>query len=308
MPRPPRIHLVGGTYYVLQLSSRHQPLFTTDNDYEYLEQLLAKSLVQAQAHAHAYCWLPHALHLAIRTCQTPVSRIMQGLTGSYARHLNRLRRDAGHVFSSRFHSTLVDPTQWLPELVRYIHYAPVQAQLAENPNTYPQSSYPRFTRSRAAQWIDSDAVFSILEARGMGRAQACEFLAAPPPVRELQVFADAGRGHNRILGSTEFLESLPRSLRRGRPRLTLDTLTDLVARGQGTTKSDLHSHSRQRDLALCRSLVAWHAIERRVATLTEVARYFSRDASTLSKAIIRHRQMHPELFQLNAWRHLVPIA
>lgn len=308
MPRPPRIHLVGGTYYVLQLSSRHQPLFTADDDYEYLEQLLAKSLVQAEARAHAYCWLPHALHLAIRTRQTPVSRVMQGLTGSYARRLNRRRSDAGHVFSSRFHSTLIDPAQWLPELVRYIHYTPVRAQLAETPNIYPYSSHPRFMRSRAAQWIDSDAVFSILEARGMGRSQACEFLAAPPSVRELKALGDAGRAHNRILGSTQFLESLPRSLQRGRPRLTLDMLADVIARSQGTTKSDLHSHSRQRDMALCRSLVAWHAIERRVATLTEVARYFSRDASTLSKAIIRHRQMHPELFQLNAWRHLVPLA
>jgi hypothetical protein len=68
------------------------------------------------------------------------------------------------------------------------------------------------------------------------------------------------------------------------------------------------SRSRQRQLALARALIAWFATERRICTLSEVARRLRRDPSTLSVAISRYRELRPDLFKLNALHYLVPIG
>jgi len=68
------------------------------------------------------------------------------------------------------------------------------------------------------------------------------------------------------------------------------------------------SNSRQREVTLARALIAWYATERRVATLSEVARYLRRDPSTLSVAVSRYRLCRPELFKLTALHDVVPLA
>ena len=63
-----------------------------------------------------------------------------------------------------------------------------------------------------------------------------------------------------------------------------------------------------RAVSLARALIGWHATQRHLASLSQVGRTLGRDASTLSRAITRYRRLHPELFRLDALRHLRPIA
>jgi hypothetical protein len=55
-------------------------------------------------------------------------------------------------------------------------------------------------------------------------------------------------------------------------------------------------------------LIGWYATERRVATLSEVARRLRRDPSTLSVAISRYRTCRPELFHLAAMHDVGPLV
>jgi transposase-like protein len=50
---------------------------------------------------------------------------------------------------------------------------------------------------------------------------------------------------------------------------------------------------------LARSLVTWHATQRRIATLTEVARRFHRAPSTLHESMKAHQRDNSELFDLS---------
>jgi hypothetical protein len=76
----------------------------------------------------------------------------------------------------------------------------------------------------------------------------------------------------------------------------------------GVDREHVLSNSRQREVTLARALIAWYATERRVATLSEVARYLRRDPSTLSVAVSRYRLCRPELFKLTALHDVVPLA
>lgn len=307
MPRASRIHIRGGLYYLTQFPSGGQTLFSDGADIEMLEVILARALARTGTHALAYCWLPDAFHLVTRCMAIPISRFMQGFTSSYARRIHACRRESGHLFVYRFQSTLLDPA-WLPETVRFIHYAPVLAGLSSRAADYPHSSHATYAHAGEPAWLQTQALFRTLRQRGLSRAATLRFLSCTPSEQEIALLAPQRRCDARILGSDEFLKSLPRNVTPRRSHMDLDRLSELVAHSQGVSRGDLFSASRERHLSLCRALLAWHAVERRVASLSAVAHLLHRDTSTLSKAITRYRSRKPELFRLDALHRFWPIA
>lgn len=307
MSRRPRIDVPGGTYYLVQVTHRHQTLFSTSDDYAHLESLLAGSVRRTHTKVFAYCWLPHALHLAVRTREIRVGRFMQGFTSGYARYVHAHSHERGHLFAQRFQSLLIDPNAWLPALVRYIHHAPVRANEATTPDDFPHSSHHAYAETASPAWLDRDTVRQLLHEQGLTtRLQQRAWLDTPPTAEELTLFGRNGTRHTRILGDAEFSQRLPRAHRPARSpaTLTLMQLIEAIAIQQNATKEEILSLSRRRTSSLARALVAWHAVERRIATLGEVARLLQRDPSTLSKAVTRHRERHPALFRLDALTHL----
>ena len=66
MSRRQRLHVAGGTYYVVQHGNMHHPLFSQPDDYVLFERLLATSLRRTNARVHGYCWTPQAIHLILQ--------------------------------------------------------------------------------------------------------------------------------------------------------------------------------------------------------------------------------------------------
>lgn len=307
MPRPARLHLAGGTYYLLQLSNAGRLLFATDADYAQFELRLIQSLRRTHVQALAFAWLPHAIHLAVRCGEVSISRFMQGLTSSYARYRHRLTGEVGHAFRQRFQSILIDPHSYLPELVRYIHYTPIRERLVARVHDYPHSSASIYSGSRALGWLDTAPVLDTLKARGIENGRARAFLLDIPPEADLALFDTNHHADARVLGDSEFRAQLPYAYRRQARTYVLERLIAHVITTLEIDRAELFTHSRRRRIALARSVIAWHARELKLATLTEVANMLSRDVSTLSKAILRHREQYPQLFKLDAFRHLFPL-
>lgn len=306
MSRPSRIHVRGGLYYLTQSSNRQDVLFTEDSDYAALEHFLSLALSRSKARAFAYCWLPRTIHLAVQCHDVPVGRLMQRVTGCYARYVHRRTRKTGHLFAGRFRSILVDPA-WLPELVRFIHHAPVRTGSAPFADQHVYSSHALHVSLAENGWIETRAAWTTLQNRGLSPAAAREFLSAAPTPSESALFSSPAR-RVAVIGREVYRQSLPHGLRPRGSRLTLDQLIDVVARSQSLRRTDILSASRERRLSLCRALIAWHAIERRIASLREVSSMLGRDASTLSKAITRHRDGNPELFRLDALHRFWPLG
>jgi len=305
--RRPRIQIPGGTYYLLQVTHRYHPLFVAD-DCSLLETLLAGAASRTRTQIFAYCWLPHELHLAVRSRDVPVSRFMQGWTGSYARKLHSHSDERGHVFSQRFQSLLIDPRTWLPALVRYIHHAPVRAGCCTTPQAFTNSSHRAYAARETRPWLDTATVTRLLCDQGYAQPQHACYFSSESTAAEIDLFGNTGNPHTRILGDAAFQQALPQAHSPRHPRLTLSQLIDAIALIQDTTREEILSLSRRRAVSLARALIAWHATERRIATLASVAQVVRRDSSTLSKAISRHRQQHPQLFRLDALTHLRPLG
>jgi REP element-mobilizing transposase RayT len=295
-------------YYVLQLPASRQLLFNSPSDYEEFERLLRRRLKATHVDALSFAWMPKEVHLIVRVQDVTLGRFMQGLTSSYARYIHRNTALRGHLFAHRYQSILFDPGGWLLELVRYVHLTPVQAGLVSSPEDYSYSSLSAYLNHKRLSWLNITPVVDAAAARGLEGEKLHQFLCTPPSADEREAFEPYGKADARILGDANFRAGLPYAYRSRRARPTLNDIIALVAKARSVPSEEILSPSRAHAPTLARSLIAWHATERRIATLTEVAAALGRDPSSLSKGITRHREQYPTLFVLNVWHHYVPLG
>lgn len=296
MPRHQRPHVPGGTYYIVQKATT-EPIFSQPDDYVAFERLLPGILRRTGARVHAYCWTPHAVHLVLQIEEISVGRFMQGLTGRYARHLQRRTGKSVRHFRYPYQAVLIDANHWLLRVARYLHHLPVLTRLAEEPGAYAHSSHRAYASQSEKPWLYTRAVV-----RQLGEAYE-QFMSRPPALSDVDVL-EHQISTSLAIGGAHFLATLPRRV--GRTNGSLDEVIETVTSALGVKREHVLSRSRSREPALARALIAWYASERGIATLTDVARRVRRDPSTLSMAISRYRVSRPELFKLNALQYVIP--
>lgn len=307
MSRRQRLHVPGGTYYVVQQGSSRQPIFSGPDDYALFERLLAMTLRRTGARVHAYCWTANAIHLALQIDAVCVGRFMQGLTSRYARSVHQQAGESGHFFRQRYKAVLIDPDAYLLKLIHHIHQIPVIAGLAENTDTYSCSSHQAYLGRANVEWLTTRTALRLLT-DGDQPGTYVDFMSQAPASQDAHLFEHGGTDDLRVIGGPEFLARLPRHSRTYRTRTSLDQIIYTVTCRLGVEREHVLSNSRQRELTLARALIAWYASERGVATLSEVARRLRRDPSTLSVAVTRYRLCRPELFKLSALHDVVPLG
>jgi REP element-mobilizing transposase RayT len=292
---------------VSQLGEPHRTLFDTRDDYHAFEQAFAESLERCRARAHAFSWLPNAIELVVEVGDAPLGRLMQQVTSRYARFANRRDGEIGHVFARRYQALLFDPQSYLLSAVRYVHHAAVRKGLAAHPTEHVCNSYAAFAGGAQVRWLTTERVLVLARrTQRERRAELLEIVGAPPGPEEATVFSGQARAI-RVLGTPEFVRSLPRDLGMYRTTTTLDQVIDSVVLTLGADRTAVLSRSRRRDLTLARAMIAWHAVERRVANLSTVARRLNRDPSSLSVAAARYSEKRPELFELGALNMAGPL-
>lgn len=125
MPRLPRINLEGAIYYVTCRGQAKQEIFADGADYQMYLDLIAKTKKQREFKLFSYCLLGDSLHLLIETGrETSISQVMHDLNSLYTKYFNSRHHKRGHLFESRFRSVLVEKSQHLLEMTRFIHRLP----------------------------------------------------------------------------------------------------------------------------------------------------------------------------------------
>jgi hypothetical protein len=179
--------------------------------------------------------------------------------------------------------------------------------LSGDPATYPFTSHGAYLGKGEIPWLTTRSAMRMMSGCDQNSEYA-EFMSVAPVHDERTLFEHGSKHDARIVASPEVLENVPRHLRVYRSKLTLEQIIQTVTCRLGVDREHVLSNSRQREVTLARALIAWYATERRVATLSEVARYLRRDPSTLSVAVSRYRLCRPELFKLTALHDVVPLA
>jgi REP element-mobilizing transposase RayT len=139
-------------------------IFLDVHDYQDFVGRLVRVLAECGAFCFAWALMPNHVHLALRTAQGELSRLMRRLCTGHALRLNRRWGRRGYVFQNRFLSRIVTGDADLIGLLRYVHRNPLEAGLVaslEELAHFPWSGHAALVGARPP--LDFETVSATLE-------------------------------------------------------------------------------------------------------------------------------------------------
>lgn len=284
-----------------------QEIFFDDEDRYHLYLLLQQGISRYGHRIHGFCLMNNHLHLAVQVGEEPLSKIMQNLSFRYTRWINRKQKRIGHLFQGRYKAILIEQNSYLLALVRYIHLNPVRAKMVRQPSAYPWSGHRCYLGKEALPWLHTEWVLSQFGKRiNTCHQRYKEFVRAGHGEGYREEFHGGGEDH-RVLGNDRFVEKVLEtqlSTLYKRKQLALESLVRSVCKEYKLKEADLASSSRNRHASEVRQVIGWLALKTDNITLTQVAQYFGRDVTTLSRGVkrmeeqIRETQIEKKLERL----------
>ena len=293
MARKPRIHFTGAVYHVMLRGNDGQAIFFDPQDYSIFEQLLAEGVSRFNHQIHGYCWMPNHVHLVVEVADIPLSKIVQNLSFRYTRWINKRENRIGHLFQGRFKAILIDTDKYLLELIRYIHLNPVRSNLVRSPSDYLWSGHNAYLGTKKIHWLSTDLVLSRFSKRKHDARKEYRQYVSRGIGEEYRKEFHTGNREGVVLGDEEFVIKLPEYGKSKRiadkPPLELAVLSKKVCDFFKISESLIKDRNRLRTASKIRSIIA---LEYTIysGSISQVADYFDRDLSTLSRQLVNLKQ------------------
>ncbi|MDH5275960.1 MAG: transposase [Gammaproteobacteria bacterium] len=285
MSRRRRVHVPGGYYHVTLRGNHRQVIFRDSADRSALDAIVRGASERTGARVLAYCWMTNHIHLIAQVDGRPLGNFMQIIGSKYARYLQRSCGTTGHLFERRYHSVVVDRQDHLLHVVRYVHLNPVRAGLVATPGDYLWSSHRCYLGQMDLPWVHPASVLRLL-ASGLteGRDAFAGFCGEAVSAPDCMIAA------RKILSAPPVPCSQPPRTppRSGR---SLDEIIVAVCSRAGVSEQVLAAPGKSHILSAARTEIAILATHEGVASLTDVARRFNRDVSSLARAATRRRRL-----------------
>lgn len=159
MARPLRLEYPGAIWHITSRGNERKNIFRSDADRRMLLELLAEAVRRFGWIVSTYVLMSNHYHFIIETPLPNLSRGMQWLNGTYARRFNRRHNRVGHLFQGRFKGILVEDSEYLNELLRYVVLNPVRAGMMARPEECRWSSYRAIAGlAPSPPWLATDRV------------------------------------------------------------------------------------------------------------------------------------------------------
>ena len=171
MPRRAIQFNAGNFYHIYNRgNNRHAIFFERENYFFFLEKLKLY-FPPAVVRTHAYCLMPNHFHLIVELLnECSFSSLCKSLFISYTKAMNRRFGRTGHIFEGEFKSKIIDSTEYLLALSRYIHLNPSSAHLVQKPELWEFSSYAEYLGLRQRTFAYSKFILSHYQSVGEYKA------------------------------------------------------------------------------------------------------------------------------------------
>jgi len=286
MARKPRIHYPGALYHVMLRGNGGADIFIENGDRRHFLGLVEQGVVRFRQRIHAFCLMANHVHFAIQVGDVALSKIMQNVSFRYTGWINKGRKRIGHLFQGRYKAILVDRDSYLIELTRYIHLNPVRVGLVKDPGAYRWSGHRYYMGKGKVPWLTTDWVLSQFgKDAGRARARYSEFVAEGIGEGRREEFHKGNR-EGQLLGDDNFVSRvLEQAEMKVRRPPSLSVIVAEVCREVGVSEGKLRVPGRGSQAARARWMVGLLAMDYHSASLTEVARHFGRDVTTISNGV-----------------------
>ncbi len=289
MPRQPRLDAPDALHHVMVRGLERRVIFRDDQDRADFVARLAALAEGGAWTVYAWALLPNHAHLLVRTGTRPLARSMRSLLTGYAGAFNRRHQRVGHLFQNRYKSVVVEEDAYLWELVRYLHLNPLRAQVVPDLrklDRYPWTGHSALLGTVPRPWQATQTVLGHFGPRRRARHAYRAFVAEGIPrgrrpdlqgggllrslggwavVQRLRRGREAYTGDERVLGSSEFVEALRRTVEAAeaprRPWRALEPLLARVCRHVGLPREALGGGGRRLAVQQARAGLAYLWVE-----------------------------------------------
>ncbi|MDD2236786.1 MAG: transposase [Kiritimatiellae bacterium] len=179
MARKPRVLLAGGIYHITSRGNDRRLIFKTDDDRRRFLERLSESAQTYEVRIYLYCLMGNHIHLLLETPHPNLDRFMGSLLTGYTVYFNLRHNRAGHLMQGRYNAQLVQGTEYLLKLSRYIHLNPVHIkEWAGKPlperlahlRRYPWSSFPEYAgTAKPCGFLSTEPILGLMVQFGRGR-------------------------------------------------------------------------------------------------------------------------------------------
>ncbi len=144
MARVPRVDIGGEIYHVINRANARLPIFFKEKDYQLFEMILLEAVIKYDIRLLAYCVMPNHFHLVLYPQKDgDLQKFMQWLTLTHTQrwHVQNKTIGSGHLYQGRYKSFLIEKSQHLLTVIRYVERNPLRATLVKNIANWKFSSY-----------------------------------------------------------------------------------------------------------------------------------------------------------------------
>lgn len=283
MGRPLRHYRPAAFYHVMLRGNNGRDIFYNDDERQKMCSLIDEGIQKFHHRIHAFCLMSNHVHLLVQVSDIPLSIIMHNLAGRYCRYFHRRHKTNGHLFQERFKAILVQEENYFLRLLRYIHMNPVNAYLAEDPETYRWSGHMEYLKEGEFFWLTTHyGLKKFADTLEEARVRYHNYALKQDPEEDLKLLKDA-LDDDQILGDDNFKASL-KSLEDEIERSEIPQQIILKAACQVYEIEETSLSSSTRSMTLIRGAIASLA-KKQGLSLEQMARTFNRDASSIGKAV-----------------------
>lgn len=179
MARKPRVLLPGAIYHITSRGNDRRPIFKSDDDRRRFLERLAASAQTYDVRIYLYCLMDNHVHLLLETPHPNLDRFMGSLLTGYTVYFNLRHDRAGHLMQGRYGAQLVQGTEYLLKLSRYIHLNPVHTkewtdrplrQRLDHLHRYAWSSFPEYAGlTKPCGFLCTQPILELTAHFGRGR-------------------------------------------------------------------------------------------------------------------------------------------
>lgn len=266
-------------------------IFLDDVDKARFCMILQKAAEEYQLNIHAFCFMGNHVHFIFEPTTVSLSTVVHAFAGRYAQYFNRRYKARGHLFQDRFRSILIEDSDYLKRLVRYIHLNPVRAKLVSNPEAYRWSSFCSYLGHDEIVWLKQDRILKKFGTTDLEARQNMVRYTSQTHDAELDVSIVRESNQIGVFGCEEFVKKFIDAARDS--AITKIQMADLTAIAQmefGFNCSEIASDSREKRLVDIRSILALAVQKTPGLYLQQLARYLNRDSSSLCRLVKRAKE------------------
>lgn len=151
-----------GFYHIVSRGNLKSNIFESTLDYEKFLSLISNIKKDFNITIHSFCLMTNHYHILLETHEKNISKAIHNLNNTYAKYFNKKYKKVGHLFQSRFFSSLLyDEVQAL-QVAKYIERNPITAYMVKNIIEYPyQSFYIIKKKTSNINIIENSIIFNI---------------------------------------------------------------------------------------------------------------------------------------------------